>query len=250
MGGRLDMSFGRSFWLNLLILFLFGRISYAQETIEIKNASSEYDLKVQVKACGGEEQDNQPDKCGGPGRVSIYRKGAKTPFQVLSLSAIEIDKGQLAYDPELARESRKIYDDEYSFIFGDFNFDGMKDLAVCNGRNGGYGAPSYNVYLFNSGTNRFIENRRLSELTEGVYLGLFFVDAKKRLLVAFSKSGCCYHETEKYHVVANRPVLVEKITEEVNDDGDFMVITTRRLVNGRWVKRVRKEKIVEDKPKK
>jgi hypothetical protein len=225
------------------MLFLFDRISFAQETLNIRNASSEYDLRVQVKDCGSGASDNLSDRCSGPGRVSVYRKGAKAPFQVLRLSSVEIYKDQLAYDPELAKKSRKIYDDEYSFIFGDFNFDGAKDLAICNGRNGGYGAPSYTVYLFNSGVNKFIENKRLSDLTEGIYLGLFFVESKKRLLVAFWKSGCCYHQTEKYRVVANRPVLVEKITEAVDDTGDFMVVTTRKLVNGKWVKRVRKEKI-------
>jgi hypothetical protein len=226
-----------------LVSFLFGQISFAQETLNIRNASGEYDLTVQVKNCGGGEPDSLLDGCSGPGRVSIYRKGAKAPFQVLSLSAIEVYKGQLAYDPESAKESRKLYDDEYSFVFGDFNFDGMKDLAICNGRSGGYGSPSYTVYLFNGRVNKFVENKRLSKLTEDVYLGLFFVEAKKRLLVAFWKSGCCYHQTEKYRVVANRPVLVEKITEAVDDTGDFMVVTTRKLVDGKWVKRVRKEKV-------
>jgi hypothetical protein len=238
-----DMLFRRSPWAPLLMLFLFDRISFAQETLNIRHASGEYDLKVQVKGCGSGASDNLSDRCSGPGRVSVYRKGAKAPFQVLSLTAIDILQGQLAYDPEVAKKSRKLYDEEYSFIFGDFNFDSAKDLAICNGRNGGYGAPSYTVYLFDSGVNKFVENKRLSKLTEGVYLGLFFVESKKRLLVALWKSGCCYHQTEKYRVVDNRPVLVEKITEAHDDTGDFMLVTTRKLVNGKWVKRVRKEKI-------
>ncbi len=234
------MSLGKSLWAPLLMVFLIERIFFAQETINIRNASAEYDLTVQVKECGGDE--SLPDKCVGPGRVSIYRKGAKAPFQVLSLPAIEIYKDQLAYDPESAEESRKLYDDEYGFIFGDFNFDGMKDLAICNGRNGGYGAPSYTVYLFNRRVNKFVEDKRLSMLTEDGHLGLFFVEAKKRLLVAFVKSGCCYHVTEKYSVVANRPVLVETIIED-GTKGEFMVTTTRKLVNGKWVKRVRRERL-------
>jgi hypothetical protein len=154
----------------------------------------------------------------------------------------------MTYDPEVAKGPRKLYDDEYSFIFDDFNFDGLKDLAICNGRNGGYGAPSYSVYLFNGRTNRFVESKRLSKLTEEVYLGLFFADAKRKLLVAYWKSGCCFHQTEKYRVVADRPVPVEKITEAVDDSGDFMIVTTSRLVNGAWVKKVRKEKILEKEP--
>jgi len=224
----------------ILILALFDRISFSQEPLDIRirDASREYDLAVQVKDCGGDDE-----KCSGPGSVSIYRKGAKAPFQILSLSAIEIYQDRLAYDPELTGKARKPDDAGYSsFIFGDFNFDGMKDLAICTGKNGGYGSQSYTVYLFNSRVNKFVENKRLSKLTEDIYIGFFSVEAKKKLLVAFWKSGCCFHQTEKYRVVANRPVLVEEIIED-GTGGEFMVTTSRKLVNGKWVKRVRKEKL-------
>jgi len=232
------MSFRAAPWAPLLILFLFDRISFAQKTLNVRNASTEYDLAVQVKDCGSED-----DQCSGPGRVSIYRKGVKAPFQVLSLSAIEVYKDRLAFDPELTKKARKPNDDRYSsFIFGDFNFDGMKDLAICNGRNGGYGGQSYTVYLFNRRMNKFVENRQMSELTEASVSGLFSVEAKQRLLVVLGKSGSRYHQTEKYRVVANRPVLVEEIIYDLGETGGFTVVTTRKLVNGKWVKRVRKKK--------
>ena len=232
------MSFRRSPWALLLMLFLFDSISFAQETLNIRNASTEYDLTVQVKDCSRED-----DQCSGPGRVTVYRKGAKAPFQVLSLSAIDVYKDRLAFDPGLTKKARKPNDDRYSsFIFGDFNFDGMKDLAICNGTNGGYGAQSYTVYLFNSRMNKFDENRQMSELTEAGCTGLFSVEAKERLLVVMGKSGSRYHQTEKYRVVANRPVLVEEIIYDLGDSEDFTVVTTRKLVNGKWVKRERKVK--------
>jgi hypothetical protein len=238
-----NMSFRSAPWAALLMLSLFDWISFAQETFNIRNASSEYDLKVQVKDCGSGASDNLYDRCSGPGRVSVYRKGAKAPFQVLSLSAIEVYKDRLAFDPELTKKARKPNDDRYSsFIFGDFNFDGMKDLAICNGTNGGYGGQSYTVYLFNSRMNKFVENRQMSELTEASVSGLFSVEAKQRLLVVLGKSGSRYHQTEKYRVVANRPVLVEEIIYDLGDSEDFTVVTTRKLVNGKWVKRERKVK--------
>ena len=83
----------------------------------------------------------------GPGRVSIYRKGSVVPVQILNLKNLEINKDQLAYNPEIDKNSRKLYDDEYSFIFSDFNFDANEDIAVSNGKNGGYGAPSYKCVL-------------------------------------------------------------------------------------------------------
>ena len=234
----------RTILISVVLLLSLQKISSAQETFKIQNASREYDLTVQIEACGGAEQDNDANTCSGKARISINRKGADSPFQVLNLRNVEIYKDTIAHNAKLDTKPRELYEEEYSFVFEDFDFDGNQDLAVCNGRLGGYGGPSYNVYLFNKQLKKFIENRRLTKLTEG-YLGLFFVDSKKKQLVAYSKSGCCYHETDKYKLMANKPILVEKIIEEAHgtDDGGYhVVITTRKLVNGRWVKRVTKKK--------
>jgi hypothetical protein len=235
----------------MVLLFFAEQASFAKEILKIQNASREYDLVVQIESCGGEKQDNNPNTCNGVARVSIYRKSAQSPFQVISLPNVEIYKDTIAYNPRLNPKPRAVYEEEYSFVFEDFNFDGREDLAICNGRNGGYGGPSYNVYLFNKQSNNLSENKRLSRLTEGGYLGLFLVDAKKRQLITLSKSGCCYHETEKYKVANNTPVLVEKIIEQASGGdttGYDVVITTRKLINGKWVKRVRKEKIKGENP--
>ncbi|HEX6622916.1 MAG TPA: hypothetical protein VF064_04340 [Pyrinomonadaceae bacterium] len=233
--------------LVLLTLFLapFAHVSFAQgEEFRIERASKKYDLAVRVEECGGPEQRDDPDTCGGPARVSFYRKGAKTPFQTLRLPNVEIYRETLAHNPQTSAKPRRLYAEEYGFVFDDFDFDGAEDLAICNGRNSGYGGPSYSVFLFDAKTRKFVENRRLSALAEGAYLGLFFPDKKKKQLVAHSKSGCCYHETEKYKVVNNRPVLVEKITEQATgrDDGAFDVVTTTsRRVGHRWITRVKRE---------
>lgn len=220
----------------------------AEEVFRIENASRQYDLTVEIESCGGQQQDNLPDKCSGRGRVSITRKGAGAPFQVLQLRNIEFHKDQMAYNAAVAKNARELYDDEYGFIFGDFNFDGKEDLAICNGRGGGYGAPSYSVYLFASRLKKFVKNVRLSRLTEGVYLGLFFPDAKRKRLVAFWKSGCCFHQREEYKVLNNRPVKVEQVAEAVDVTGDFVHITVRKLIHGRWVETKRREKIPKEGP--
>jgi hypothetical protein len=220
-----------------------------QETFHIRNGSGTYDLSVMISKCDEEQQSDNAGICSGPGIISIYRKGSSSPFQILNLKNIEVDKEQTAFNPEINENPRKLYDDEYSFIFGDFNFDAKEDLAVCTGREGGYGAPSYNVYLYNSKLNRFIENKRLSRLTVG-YLGLFFVDPKKKQLFALAKSGCCYHATGVYKVINNKPILVEEIIEDstVEDAAGYdVLITTRKLINGKWVRRVKKEKLDEEK---
>jgi len=233
-----------SFPVINLILFLLATPTPAGQTFRIDKASKTYTLDVKIARC---EEDQTEGKCAGPATIAVYRKSEKAPFQQLSLRRIEVDREQLAYNPELNKKPRKVYDDEYSFVFGDFNFDGNEDFAVCNGREGGYGAPSYNVYIFNASIGKFAENRSLSRLTIG-YLGLFFVEPKTKQLVARSKSGCCYHETQKYKVINDRPVLVEKIIEDANGaEDDVVVLTTKRLVNGRWIKSVKKEKMKPEK---
>lgn len=241
----------------LLLLLLVSSLLTAvaargAETLRVRDASKKYELEVRVAGCGGPSRSNDENNCDGPARVQIYRKGAKTPFQVLRLANLELYKDTAAYSPETSAKPRGIYAEEYTFVFEDFDFDGEEDLAVCNGRNGGYGGPSYNVYLFNRRSKKFVENPRLSQLTEGVYLGLFFPDPKKKQLSVYSKSGCCYHETEVYRLARGRPVLVEKVSEEATGvgDGDEVLVTTttRKRVGRRWVVKTKREKVKRENP--
>ena len=226
----------------LLLLLLGARVSSGQETLKVQKALRGYDLTVKLSSCGDEE-----DRCSGPALIRIYRKGAAAAFQSLSLPSVEVYRETVEHNDETSSNPRGLYAEEYSFVGNDFNFDGLEDFAVCNGRDGGYGGPSYNVFLFDKRSGRFVENRRLSRLTEGVYLGLFFPDAKKKRLTAYSKSGCCYHETDVFALVNNRPVLVEKVVEDATPWGGapegFVLVTTKRRVGGRWVVTRKKEKL-------
>jgi hypothetical protein len=211
----------------------------AAETLKVQNVSTKYDLEVSMERCGGAE-DGDEKRCSGPASVRVFRKGSKSPFQTLRLPNVELYKESAAFSPETSAKPRGLYAEEYSFVFDDFDFDGSEDLAVCNGREGGYGGPSYTVFLFDKRALKFVRSRALSRLTEGVYLGLFFPDAKRRTLTAYSKSGCCYHETEVYRVTGGRPVLVEKVIEDATPSGGapegFVLVTTmKRVGEGRWV---------------
>jgi hypothetical protein len=228
--------------LAALLLLLAARVSSGQETFKVQKALRGYDLTVHLSSCGDEEH-----KCSGPALIRIFRKGGAAAFQSLSLPSVEIYRDTVEHDDEAGQNPRGLYAEEYSVVGNDFNFDGLEDFAVCNGREGGYGGPSYNVFLFDKRSGRFVESRPLSRLTEGGYLGLFFPDAKKRRLTAYSKSGCCYHETDVYAVVNNRPVLVEKVVEDATlwggaEEG-FVLVTTKRKVKGRWVVTRKKEKL-------
>lgn len=51
----------------------------------------------------------------------------------------------------------------------------------------------------------------------------------------FNKSGCCWHQTTRYKIVNNRPRKVYVFTEDAaGADGEKVVLTTERLVGGRW----------------
>lgn len=225
--------FTRTLLLASLAL-LAARVSHAQESFEVRDALRGYVLKVRVTDCGREEH-----VCSGPAQVQVFKKGAAAPAQSLSLPSVEVHRETVAHNAGTNPKPRGLYAEEYSFVGEDFNFDGVEDLAVCNGRHGGYGGPSYDVFLFDRATRRFVASPRLSELTEGPYLGLFFADRKRRRLTAHSKSGCCYHETDVFRVVNNRPVLVEKVVEDATHGAGagegFVLVTTKKRVNGRWV---------------
>lgn len=238
--------------LLLAATLLTANAARAEETLKVEKASKKYELEVRVAGCGGAERLDDENNCDGPARVQIFRKGTKSPLQVLRLPNLQLYKDTAAYSPETSAKPRGIYAEEYTFVFEDFDFDGEEDLAVCNGRDGGYGGPSYNVYLFDRRRKQFVENRRLSELTEAPYLGLFFPDPKKKRFSVYSKSGCCYHETEVYGFVRGRPVLVEKMIEEATgtDSEDEMLVTTttKKRVGRRWVVKTKREKVKRENP--
>jgi hypothetical protein len=135
-----------------------------------------------------------------------------------------------------------LYDEQSVVNVGDFNFDGMEDIALCDGANGSYGGPSYRIYLSSRTAGKFIYNRALSKL--GSHLGMFTVDGKNKTLETFDKSGCCWHITERYKVVNNRPAKVFEEVEDATNSGDKGAkVTTKRLVAGRWQTSVRYQKL-------
>jgi len=221
------------------VLLALGRLAVAGETEHIRNASRHYELVIEVKTSKGEDSSTGPmDTVTGPAQVSIFKKGAKAPFQVLHLPNIAIERQVSTYDPKIDKKPRVLYGDDPNIVFEDFNFDGNEDLAICDGHDGGYGGPTYNVFLYNAASGRFVKSSALSALTRDGYLGLFLVDRQRRHLVAFQKDGAAWHERQTFNMVNSKPVLIEDVVEDQRDGPD--VVTTKRLVHGRWVKSVRK----------
>jgi len=216
----------------LLIILVTATSIAAQRTFDLKNASKYFDVKVRVAKC-------DDDYCSGRATFSFYKKGSSTPYQVIDLpdTLVQLETG----GKPLVNDTL-LYDEQSVIDVEDYNFDGMEDVAICTGGNGSYGMPSYNIYLSSRAAGKFVYNAALSKL--GGHLGMFTVDKKNKTLETFDKDGCCWHITERYKVINDRPV---KVFEEVEDatadpNGKRIKVTTKTLVSSKWKTSVRYEK--------
>lgn len=215
----------------ICLVFWASSTVFSQKTFELNNASKYFDIKISVEKC-------EDGFCGGKTSFSFYKKGGTTPYQVISLPDTQI---QLDESGNAQANISMLYDNQSAVNIDDFNFDGMEDVAICNGAQGSYGGPSYEVYLSNKSAGKFVYSKAFSEL--GQHLGMFEVDKKKKVLRIFDKSGCCWHVTEEYSVIGGRPVktFVEeedaRLTDEKN--ADKVKITIKRLVKGKWQTKVK-----------
>jgi len=213
--------------LTCLFLLLCSSV-LAQKTFELKNASEYFDIKIKVENC-------DEGFCGGKASFFFYKKGGKTAYQVINLDDTQI---QLDESGNAQANISMLYDNQSAVNIGDFNFDGMEDVAICDGANGSYGGPSYQVYLSSRAAGKFVYSQAFSNL--GQHLGMFEVDKKKKVLRIFDKSGCCWHVTEEYSVVNNRPVKVFIEEEDATiPDNTKVKVTTKTLVKGKWQTKVK-----------
>lgn len=209
--------------LTIGFLLLFSISAFGQRTFDLKDASKYFDIKATVEKC-------EDGFCSGKATFSFFKKGGTSPYQVIELDDTQV---QLDDDGKALVNTTLLYDAQSVVNIDDYNFDGMEDVAICNGANGSYGGPSYNIYLSSRTAKKFVYSQAFSNLAE--HLGMFKVDKKKKRLMTFDKSGCCWHITERYDVVAGKP---RKIFEEVEDatigDEKGVKITTKTLVGGKW----------------
>lgn len=207
-----------------IVMLLLTGTAFGQQKFNITDASKLYDVKLEVAGC-------DDGACEGKAAFTLFKKRSKTPFQVFRLPETSFT---LRDDGSAPANETLLYDMQSALTFGDFNFDGVDDIALCDGRNSGYGGPSYQVYLFTPRTGKFVHNAGLTKLGQE-NLGMFEVDKKRKIISTFSKSGCCWHIAEEYKMVNNRPVKIFEETEDATIPDDSKVkITTKRLVKGRW----------------
>jgi hypothetical protein len=214
-----------------IFILLFAASSFAQQTFDLKDASKYFDIKVKVGKC----EDNV---CSGRATFSFYKKGSSAAYQVIELDDTYVD---LSDGGEAAVNQTLLYDKQSIVNVDDYNFDGMEDVAICNGTNGSYNMPSYSIYLSSRAAKKFVYSAKLSDL--GFHLGMFQVLKEKKQLETFDKSGCCWHIKTRYSIANNRPVKVFGEIEDATIDDDTKIrITTKTLVNGKWKTKIKYEK--------
>jgi hypothetical protein len=209
----------------ILLLLLPCSAVFAQEQFDIKGAAKDYDVRIEVAKCENEI-------CEGKATFTLFRKGETKPFQIFRLGNTSF---MLDESKRPTANKNLLYDWQSAVNFGDYNFDGTEDLALCDGTNGSYGMPSYQIYLFSPQLKKFVNSPAITRLAQGEYLGMFEVDAQQRVLRTSGKSGCCFHVMQEFSVVRNSPRKVFEVIEDATiPDEKRVKITTRKLVNRRW----------------
>ena len=196
----------------------------------IHNASKQWDFVLSASGCN---QDKSYPRCEGAGMLDVFAKGSGKLVQHLPARAVflELDSAGKA-----TTNLVEMYGDNNSgLVIDDINFDGHDDIALRAGNSGAYGGPSYDVYLYQPASKRFVLSDALTQLGSE-NLGLFGVDPKRKTLITWTKSGCCWHQSSTWKVENNQPVLIEEITEGEGSGklaGKF-TRKVRKLVNGKW----------------
>ena len=213
----------------LLICPVFALGVIAQNTFEFKNSSKIYNVRLMIENCG-------ENVCSGEAKFSIFRKGKQKAFQILTTKTEFMAQGAKHPDPNI------LYNYQHLVFFEDYNFDGVKDLAIRDGNHNFDQGPSYQIYLYSPKSKRFVHNQALTNLNQNKYIGAMEVDQKNQVLRAFSRSYGRWESTEVFKVV--RGTRLKKIYQRTEDTTDQkrVEITTKRLIKGRWQTKVRYKK--------
>lgn len=222
--------------LAIAFMILIPILISAQIKFEVNNGSAIYNASIESVTC-------EKGTCSGAGTIILTRKQGKAFTQTLTSDDLYF---YLDSTQKPTVNIIQFYNEQSPLIFEDFNFDGNEDVAIRNGNNSNYGGPSYDVYVFNITKNKFVLSEALTELATN-NLGMFQTDQKRKRLTTFAKSGCCWHITTEYAIIPGKGLQKTYELEEdaMNTNGEFVIVTTRKLVNNKWVKKSKKYKLSE-----
>lgn len=220
---------------NLLSLTSNAKTATTKDFLfSINNGSNNYSASLVVEKCN-------TTNCEGKGIIKLTDKKTKKLVQTFNSENLYffLDKKQKPTVNVI-----QLYNEQSPLIFGDFNFDGFEDLAIRNGNNSAYGGPSYDIYLYNKEKKLLLLNKSLTNLVVE-NLGMFQIDKKRKRIITFSKSGCCWHLTTEYTFIPNKGLVKVFELEEDAQNSDLVTVSTRKLIKDKWETKVKKYKIKE-----
>jgi len=220
---------------NLLVLALFTLIAIqvqAQFKFYANNCSEKYKAKIFVNNCA-------QTTCDGKATIILYDKVSDKELGTFHSADLDFNlTGK--QDAKLGWLELSKY--QSPLIFGDFNFDGLEDMAIRNGSNGIFMSPSYDIYLADD--HKFTLNKSLTQLASE-NSGMFAVNKKSRELTVERKDGCCYYTTINYTVDAKNKITEASSLLEDLSIADYVTVITRKYVDGKVIKTVKKFKTKE-----
>ena len=220
----------KSLFIFCGILLLFSN-SQAQFKFLANNSSDQYKAKIFVDKCEG-------NACGGKATVIVYDK--VTGREIDTFHSEDLDFG-LTETQNAKLGWLELGKYQTPLIFGDFNFDGLEDLAIRNGNKGAYSSPSYDIYLA-AAENKFLPNSELTKLASE-NLGMFDVDKKLKQVSIHQKDGCCFDKTINYKFDAKNVPYEDSSVIEDSSIADIVTVITQKMVDGKVKRTVQKFKM-------
>lgn len=174
---------------------------------------------------------NTWDYCFTPVSVKIKDRFDSDWHQTINIStappSLQEMNTRLSSDTRIRQYSKY---ERYTFIFGDFNFDGYTDFAHISGLLGNYGSPSYTFYIYNKDKKYYESNLHFSELTtQGRSVPDFNYVQKE--IVSSEKNGAG-NLSSYYRIKLNKPQLFKVINRDyINKADKFYLKTTIKTLN-------------------
>jgi len=192
----------------------------AKSTYSLEHFSDRYRASLEVSG---------DDDVFRPGVIRVYDKASGA-----ALIEVKSDEMVVSTQPETGQVKTNVqelpYGEQSVLIYRDFNFDGIKDLALMDGQNSCYHGPSFQVFL---GTAQgFRHSDSFTELAQS-YCGMFGVDEKRRELSTMTKDGCCWHQMATYSIRNGEPFMDTETVVEYSAGSGLSVETVGRNTNGK-----------------
>lgn len=165
------------------------------------------DVSLRVSAAACSEFTDTLTRCT-KGASIVVHDPSRNIQQTLHPDQLWIDSQRTFYSGPLS-DAGTPFAGDYSVIWADANSDAAADLIVHSGKDGSYGGPSFDVYLYAS-KHELVYNKALSDLTVG-HNSLFTLE--KGLISTSQTSGCCEHTQENYRFVNGTLTMIKRTTE-------------------------------------